>query len=255
MILLAHPTGNTFFRAAARALHAQGWLQELHSCICWDQHLLHSHLLPAAIAAQLSRRSYPDVPLSLQYSHPWREVARLLTPALPLVKRHEIGPLSVDAVYRSFDRHVAARLPKVLGLRAVYAYEDGALSTFQAAKALRLRCLYELPIGYWKSARHIFAEEAELQPHWANTLTGLGDSASKMARKDAELAHADAVIVATQFVRHTLESHQACSVPIHVLPYGAPPPTTHPLRGPTSGPLRVLFVGSLGQRKGLSYLL
>jgi glycosyltransferase involved in cell wall biosynthesis len=207
------------------------------------------------MAARFARRSYPDVPLDVQHSHAWREAARLLTPALPLLKNHEKGPLSIDAVYRSFDHHVAARLPKLDGLRAVYAYEDGALNTFKAAKDLQISCLYELPIGYWKSAREIFAEEADRQPAWANTLTGLRDSDAKLARKDGELAQADAVIVASQFVRHTLERHQACSVPIHVLPYGAPPPTTKPMRNHSSGPLRVLFVGSLGQRKGISYLL
>jgi len=255
MLLLAHPTGNANVRAAAKAFHTAGWLRELHSCICWDQHSLPARLLPASMAALLSRRSYPDVPLDVQHSHPWQEVARLLTPALPLLKNHEIGSLSIDAVYRSFDRDVATRLPKVDGLRAVYAYEDGALNTFKAAKALQISCLYELPIGYWKSAREIFAEEADRQPAWANTLTGLRDSDAKLARKDGELAQADAVIVASQFVRHTIESHQACTVPIHVLPYGAPPPTSNPMRGLRSGALRVLFVGSLGQRKGMSYLL
>lgn len=257
MLLLAHPTGNTFSRAAARAFHGQGWLQEFHTCFIWDPSSPLARLLPPGLAAQLNRRSFPDVPRSLQHSHPWRELLRLaaLDRSLPWLKRHEQGPLSIDAIYRSFDRHVASGLSSIQGLQAVYAYEDAALHTFQAAKGQGLRRLYDLPIGHWRSAQQIFAEERDLQPTWACTLTGLGDSTAKLARKDEELALADAVIVPSQFVRATLLEHQACAAPIHVVPFGSPPGLSAPPPTPINGPLRVLYVGSLGQRKGLSYLL
>ena len=245
-------------RAAARAFHASGLLQELDSCICWIPESALSRILPPSLATQLQRRAFPGIPAALQHSHPWRELLRLagVGRRLPWLQRHERGPLSIDAIYHSFDRHVAKRLPYLLGLQAVYAYEDGALQTFQAAQSLGLRRFYDLPIGYWRSARQIFAEERDLQPSWACTLTGLADSPAKLARKDEELALADAVIVASSFVRSTLECHQACPAPIHVVPFGSPPPiaVVPPARA-AHAPLRVLYVGSLGQRKGLSYAL
>ena len=256
-LLLAHPTGNTFFRAAARAFHSAGWLRELHSCICWDQTSHFSQRLPQSLVDQLQRRSFDDVPIHLQHSHPWREVGRLASASLPLGWRrgHVQGPFSVDGVYRSFDRHVAARLPQLNGLEAVYAYEDGALRTFQAARALGLRRIYDLPIGYWRAARQIFEEEAQHKPEWACTLTGLNDSPAKLARKDQEIQLAELVIVPSEFVRSTLVEHHAPAAPITVVPFGSPAPRPDlPVR-PNSGPLRVLYVGSLGQRKGLSYAL
>jgi len=257
MLLLAHPTGNTFFRAAARAFYRQGWLQELHSCLCWDDHSFLARLLPSSLALQLSRRSFKDVPLSLQHSHPWREVLRLCAgdSHLPWLQRHERGPLSVDAVYRSFDRYVAARLPSVRGLRVVYAYEDAALQTFQAAQSTGLSRIYDLPIGHWRAAQHIFQEERDLQPEWACTLTGLADSAEKLARKDQELELADVVVVPSDFVRTTLLNQPICHAPIRVVPFGSPPCLTEPPQPRADGILRVLYVGSLGQRKGLSYAL
>ena len=255
MLLLSHPTGNANVRAAARSLHTAGWLQELHSCICWDSQAPLAKLLPPSVAFQLARRSFSDVPISLQHSYPWRELLRLGAPWVPLLRRHERGPLSIDAVHRSFDRYVAKRLPNLPGLRAVYAYEDCALRTFQAAEKLGLNRIYDLPIGYWRAARQIFEEERELQPEWACTLTGLKDSPTKLARKDQELQLSDRVVVASAFVRSTLLLHNACTAPIAVVPYGAPPPLAQLTHTASGGPLKVLFVGSLGQRKGLSYAL
>jgi starch synthase len=257
MLLLAHPSGNTFFRAAARTFHSCGWLQELHSCICWNSTSPLARVLPDALANQLARRCFAEVPASLQHSHPWRELARLALPhhLLTPLHRHETGALSVDGVYRSFDRQVAARLPKLPTVRAVYAYEDAALHTFQAAQDRGVRRLYDLPIGHWRSAQRIFAEERDLQPDWACTLTGLNDSPAKLARKDEELVLADAVIVPSGFVRATLEKLPESVAPIHVVPFGAPPPQATVPHTLSHGPLRVLYVGSLGQRKGLSYAL
>lgn len=257
MLLLAHPSGNSFFRAAARSFHHAGWLRELHSCICWDQHLFLARYLPRRLTAQLARRSFDDVPLHLQHSYPWREVARLASAALPLawLSRHEYGSFSLDAVYRSFDRHVARTLPSLSGLQAVYAYEDGARFTFEAARSLGLRRIYDLPIGYWRAARAIFEEEKDLQPEWASTLTGLNDSSAKLARKDDELQLADLVIVPSQYVHTTLSTYNATSAPIAVVPFGSPAPRVNLPAPRLTGPLRVLYVGSLGQRKGLSYAL
>jgi len=257
MLLLAHPTGNTFSRAAARAFFANGWLQEFHTCFRWNPSTPLARLLPSTLAAQLSRRSFTDIPQELQRSHPWRELLRLaaVDRHLPWLTRHERGPLSIDAIYRSFDRHVAARLPVLKGLNAVYAYEDGALRTFQEAQGLGLRRIYDLPIGYWRAAQRIFQEERELQPAWACTLTGLNDSDAKLERKDQELELADLVVVPSEFVRSTLIEHGASAAPIAVVPFGSPLPLSEPPIGSTTGPLRVLYVGSLGQRKGLSYAL
>lgn len=257
MLLIAHPSGNTFFRAAARSFYSAGWLQELDSCICWDADSLLAHRLPSALSIQFARRSFNDVPLVLQHSYPWRELGRMLSAslALPWLRRHEQGPFSIDAVYRSFDRHVAERLPYLNALQAVYAYEDAALLIFESSIRLGLRRIYDLPIGYWRAAQEIFQVERELQPEWACTLTGLKDSPEKLARKDQELQLADLVVVPSEFVRTTLLQHNACRSTIAVVPFGSPLPLVVPPQSPRTGPLRVLYVGSLGQRKGLSYAL
>ena len=257
MILLAHPTGNTNFRAAARAIHSQGMLRELDSCICWNPNVPLARFVPKSIRNQLARRAFTDVPLFLQRGHPLREVLRLSSSKyyVDWLHQHEKGLLSLDAIYRSFDRHVANRLSSVNCLSGVYAYEDGALNTFTTAKTLGLACLYDLPFGYWRSAQELFREERDLKPEWAATLFGLGDSPDKLKRKDAELSLADAVIVPSQFVRSTLLTSPVRPAIIEVVPFGSPPPIAKIPETQKGGPLRVLYVGSIGQRKGISYAL
>ena len=257
MLLIAHPTGNANFRAAASAFFARRWLQELHSCVCWNENSPLAKYLPSQVNNQLKRRSFLEIPLNLQHSHPWRELCRVITADLnlPWLQSHEIGPFSRDAVHISFDRYVSSRLKRLQNLRVVYAYEDGAFKSFQEANKLGIRRIYDLPIGYWRAAQETFAEERELQPGWACTLDGLKDSSAKNRRKEQELLFADLVIVPSQFVKSTLSSSEVDASQIAVIPYGSPPALIEPTTPKLGFPLRVLYVGSLGQRKGLSYAL
>lgn len=258
MILFSHPTGNANVRHAALGLHRAGLLGEFWTCVNYRETPLLRHLLPRSVARQLSRRTFPDELAARIRTFPLRELGRLLAPraGLRALVHHERGPLSVDAVYRSLDRKVSERVASGR-FTGVYAYEDGARESFRVATHHDLLRIYDLPIGYWRAARAILSEEAELQPEWAMTLHGNLDSAQKTARKDAELHQANLVIVASSFTLRTLEYAPEFRGSVVMIPYGAPelgdlPPANR--RTNRSPKLRVLFVGSLGQRKGLSYL-
>ena len=256
-LLLSHPTGNANVRAAAHAFYSAGWLSEFDSCLCWNSRNVFAEMLPKSLRKELNRRSFNEIPLCLQQSHPWREIGRLLSVRFSITPflAHESGFFSADRVFQSFDRSVASALFNNPDLDAVYAYEDSALITFKAAKSLGIKRIYELPIGYWQAARSILQEEAELVPEWSPTLTGLFDSPAKLDRKDAELQHAEMIIVASSFVKKTLDLYKATQLPVHVISYGSPAPVSSSVTPRVKSPLRVLFVGGLSQRKGLSYLL
>ncbi len=162
---------------------------------------------------------------------------------------------SIDAVYRSMDLHVAdqVRNGDLKNAAAVYAYEDGAASSFQASKIKGLKCLYDLPIGYWRSARKFLAMEREHRPEWASTLTGFLDSDTKLARKDEELRLADHIFVASSFTAETLKEYPGKLAPVSIIPYGFPdinPGKTYNMDQNT--PLKLLFIGGLSQRKGIA---
>jgi len=161
----------------------------------------------------------------------------------------------VDAVYRALDRRVARRLRSLPKLKAVYGYDDGALETFRVAKAAGLLTIYEHPITHWRKVRQIQEEEAELHPEWIPTLGALRDTAEKFSRKDEELALADVILVASTFSKDSLALAPRLSAKIHVIPYGAPSVADSMCPDSGRGKLRILFVGGLGQAKGLGYLL
>lgn len=252
MILLSHPTGNENVRQVARALADAGLLEEFWTSINWDPNSPINRYLPRGLRELFGRRAFPETVRERTRSRPFRESARLLLPPNSPLTRHEKGWLSVDAVLRAQDRAVARRVQSG-SFRAVYAYEDCAAETFAIAKARGIRTIYDLPIGYFRAAQQIFAEEREREPDWAPTLTGARDSGEKLARKEKELELADCVAVASTFTAETLRG-ASVRPRVEIIPYGAPPPATGEI-GLHTGKLRILFAGSLGQRKGLSYAL
>lgn len=203
---------------------------------------------------QAARRRFAVDPKLIHLS-PWRELLRL-TPqpsAFRWLTAHETGLASVFQVYQALDRSVARFVLKSSGIDAVYAYEDGALATFQAAKSRGRICYYDLPIAYYALGRRICEEESERLPQWAPTMSGLQDSPEKLARKDEELKLADRIVVPSLFVQRSLPEWVDPDKVVFA-PFGSP--VVSPQREKDSeaadGPLRVLFLGSMTQRKGLA---
>ncbi len=188
----------------------------------------------------------------------WPEVGRLL---LQRFARQNRGSslnkyFSVENTYGSLDRMVAKRLLSGEYFTGVYAFEDGALNSFLAAKRSKAVCFYDLPIGYWRSYRSIMTDEAERLPEWASTLGGKDDPVWKLEQKDRELELADVIILASTFTQQTLALYPGeLRKKVFSIPYGAPPPSPRRSLTTKREPIKVLYVGSLGQRKGISYLL
>jgi alpha-maltose-1-phosphate synthase len=255
-VLISHPTGNQNLRNALRSLVENKMLAEFWTTVAWDGDSPWNKLLPLGVRAQLARRTYADVPKDLVKCVPWREMVRLSARHLALedLLCSNERAFSVIGMYRQFDRQVAKRLER-LNIDAVYAYEGGALRTFQEARRLGIVSVYELPSGYWYWERDLLSAEAERNPEFAGLHPKLTDSPGHMRWKDEELQLADVVFVASQHVRRTLNG----VVPdekIRVINYGAPPvQPSREIPRDSGVPLKVLFVGALIQRKGIGYLL
>ncbi|CAA6693500.1 MULTISPECIES: glycosyltransferase family 4 protein [unclassified Lentimonas] len=253
-IAIAHPTGNTFSRAAAEAFQRNDLLDTFHTCIA----------IGNDSGNPLSKRLYAqrrcEIPQAYLKTRPARELTRLILQKkdwLPNLRKHETGAFCVDSIYHDLDQHVAKSLEQQAKKpAAIYAYEDGALASFIAARNCGIPRIYDLPIGYWRAARRIQSEEALRLPDWASTMPALIDSESKLERKDEELKLCEQIIVASRFTAETLKEAPFDLPTPYIIPYGCPPPRKDVSpKSDASKPLRVLYVGGLSQRKGVAYLL
>ncbi len=257
-IVVSHPTGNEFSKAAIQGFAGAQLLQSYYTAIA---------SFPGSVLERFGRlRGFSDIrrrsldPSLSKYVHvrPWKELARLVAikAGNKALTAHEKGIYSVDKVYADLDNYVAKRLDgeKKHGATAVYAYEDGALLSFRKARELQLKTVYDLPIGYWRTMHQLLEKERDANPEWGMTLTGLKDSTAKLEKKDREIAFADIIIVASSFTKETLNAYPYSLPSVFTVPYGFPEAKKKAYRPINGSKIKLLFVGGLSQRKGLSYL-
>lgn len=263
MIFLSHPTGNANVRAIAKGLASKGILYQFNTTIAAFPGNIWFILGGFGPLAEFRKRNFDTILQPLTKSYPWYELGRSLANKLKIksLVKHESGKFSIDQIYIRFDKQVARKLlnAKKNGVTAVYAYEDGALETFKVAKKLGLICIYDLPIAYWEIGRKLMLEEAIRLPNWAETLGGgIKDSPKKLERKRKELELADIVVGPGSFVLNSLpewaKNKKTIQSPFGSPKFIEPSCTKESISMEISKPLRILFVGSMGQRKGLGDL-
>ena len=255
-VLLSRTTPNENSRNALKSLVENGMLAEFWTTFVWNPKSIWNSFLPDKFRKQLSRRTIPEAPPELVKSVPWREVVRLGARGTPLQKWLCSGerPFSVDGMGSNFDAQVAQRLRQIRP-DIVYGYDNATLHTFREAKKAGTTTVFEYTSGYWRWERRLFVEEAECNPDFAGILPGLMDSAPHRQRTEEELRLADFIIVPSRHVRETFRGIVS-DEKIRVVPYGAPPvPKEKRVSQDAKRALKVLFAGSLIQRKGISYLL
>lgn len=259
-LIIHHSQGNANVRASAIGFAEAGLLSEFHTSIaCFKGSFLDS-IASLSFLSEIRRRRFDSSLKPFTHTSPAIEFGRLLSLRAGFHKftKQETGIFCVEAATRSLDKKVALSLKKAgkNGISAVYAYEDGALFSFREARRMGLKCFYDLPTGYWRAKLRILEEEKKRFPEWENTIPGLFDSMDKLARKDEEIKLADRIFVASRFTASTLKDFPGTLPPVQVIPYGFP--TVGPGRDYASNisplPIKLLFVGSLSQQKGIANL-
>ncbi|HEY6977148.1 MAG TPA: glycosyltransferase family 4 protein [Chitinophagaceae bacterium] len=257
-LILSHPTGNANVRAVAVGFMEADLLYKFHTSIASFSGNMLDIISALGPLKEIRRRAFDSILEPVTKMYPWLEIGRLMSSKARISRliQHETGPFSIDAVYRNIDRRVASTLHfgSKNGAKAVYAYEDGARCTFKEAKKLGLKCFYELPIGYWRTAKLLLEAEKERWPDWASTITGFDDSETKLGYKDEELLQADRIFVASTFTAKTLKDFPGNLAPVDIIPYGFPEVNDKRIYSGVTHKLKLLFVGSLSQRKGIADL-
>ena len=112
------------------------------------------------------------------------------------------------------------------------------------------------PIAHNGFQARFYAEEAQLQPRYAAALPKMEQLPQEYSEQlDAECALADCILVGSSFVRRAFIEMGYDERKIAVAPYGVDTELFTPGQTPRQdGVFRALFVGQIGQRKGMSYL-
>lgn len=263
-VVVFHPSTAPFVQQAARAVHEAGWLDRFYTAVRNDPASVWQRVACASAATigrdlrrQLARRSVTEVPPALVTSYPIRELIRLAVGAV------DRGGRVTDLVWEwaepGFDRKVARQLRP--GLRGVYGFEYSSLATFQQARALGLKAIYDVPapepVFVQEMLNREIAAFPELHtPYHAHTEKR---EARRIARRRAEWHAADLVIAASEFTKATYVAAGLEGSRVRIVPYGAPPAAgrDEALRAPKNPaePLTFLWAGTFSIRKGAHYLL
>ena len=241
--VVSHPTGNTFIRALLNQLNNQNQLEKFFTTIGAGE-----GANPWITSLYREKRQYaiPDKIISRQWIP---EVARLLLKGNQAKKRQR-----ADQSYIALDNKVSLALSNHPS-QVLHAYEDGCSSSFARAKELGIKCSYELPIAHWATVRRLLAQEAERQPEWEPTLESTREPEEKLYRKEEEIRLADRISCPSQFVLDSIPLEIRQKTPCQISPFGSPPgESVHLETSSKNDSLKLLFVGSMSQRKGLADL-
>jgi glycosyltransferase involved in cell wall biosynthesis len=244
----------------ALALAEAGKLESLVTDLYWPAEgrvaTLAERLIGSRGATLVRARNHPELRGKSVKTRPGAGIISLALDKLPRAP----FPLRARATRWTDDRlgHLAGQRAKRSGA-GILSYSYYGHSAFSAAGPSVARWLFQLH-PHPASMRRILLRELADYPQCAESLQkewelALPEQQFDMLCEETQMAHN--WIVASSFTRQTLIENGAPAERIHVAPYGVELERFQPTytRPGEQGPLRILFAGTINQRKGIAYLL
>lgn len=136
-----------------------------------------------------------------------------------------------------------------------WGFQGSCLFSMRAARRAGRVAVAEFATAHVTRAMRLLSQEAERHPEWADSISNLYFPDWYRERLEQEPHAADVCLAASEFTRQSLLEVGVPAAKVKVLPLGADLADFTPTERPATGPFRVLFVGGVGQRKGIKYLL
>lgn len=258
-VVVANPSSTPESVHAASALARAGLLSRYYVpvAITTAQEATIQRLLPKAIARpvlrELRRRTLPEgvPPECVRRVAAVTDLQRVAASRLHLPTK-----VRTRLAYRhraAFDREVAGRLRN--GDRALFGMLGTATESVRAARRVGVKTLLDSQISHFGWLRDLMREEAMLVPEYAATLQFHDVRDSVIAAYQVELELADCIFVLSSHARRTFLERGADDSKLIDMPLGVDLELFSPRPREDDGVFRILFVGQVTQRKGLSYLV
>jgi glycosyltransferase involved in cell wall biosynthesis len=257
-VVVANPSSTPEATHSAAALAKTGLLSRYHVPLATTpRQERRVGRLPGPVARpilrELRRRALPPAipPDAARATATFADLRRVLATRLGRPQ-----PARDRLAYRhraAFDAAVARRLQATDG--AIFAIAGAAQRTTARARGLLVPSAVDCPLGHHESVRSLMREEARINPEWAGTLQ-VHDFPDRLIEAHVEeLNNADLLLVLSTYSRGTLLERGLDETRIVITPPGVDLELFRPGERVEDGVFRVLFVGQVTQRKGLSYLV
>lgn len=212
-----------------------------------------SLLVPSNARSRLINRSKEGLPSNRVTTSPLAELLYVSSARVPWLRGYAKNMM--EWRNERFDTFVAD-LVACLEPAAVACYDGCALRTFQCAEHFGTLRWLDQAIGDIRSGLKLLHEEAELSPEFADG-EDIVVPQHIVDRCAQETLLADMVLAGSDYVKTTLMAHSVPAQRIRVIPYGVDIKRFTPVRSRAFDRerLRLLFVGQIGLRKGVRYLL
>lgn len=256
-IAFSHPIGNPNAANALTAFSEAKLLQFVVTSFYVKKVFL-EFLLPNGIKNEIRRRSWINCNDEKIYSFPIFEILRVFLNRSGLTKALNFNNDSLaNLIFKNIDiKFSEVLLSTFLEVAGIYAYEDGAATSFEIAKHKNLITFYDLPTLHYKEVRRIQEEESLLYPEFKSKFSALFEPQWKIDRKEKELNLADKIIVASCATKDSLIKNNLPEEKIKVIPYGVSlGQVISREQKEKKEYLDLLYVGRLTPSKGVHYLI
>ncbi len=196
-------------------------------------------------------------------SHPELNLERVSTfnaiPMLALVMMRRSGLISTGTWYRlthpRFQRQVT-NIAQHEEIKALVCSDGCAFEIFHHLANSEVKLVLDMSTPHPQTVKRIMAEEQELWPDLKEPLAPLSPTGARFEQVCQEAIVTDYIVAGSNFVRNSCVENGIARDKIFVLPYGTDIENFRPWAvSSTRQSFRILFVGRIGQLKGIRYLL
>jgi glycosyltransferase involved in cell wall biosynthesis len=245
-VILSHVAKNHAYETAI-GFQKKGWLKKFYTSFYAKKNPPFSQksfirLLPSSLRSKMSNRYHEELDEALVASYFFPEIMERLRPLRQAFGAYQMMNLKSSL----FDRRVSL---SDLSCDVFHGFEAAVLYSMRAAKKCGAIAVLDQPIFHHEVSRDIMQEE---YANWGIAPPPfLKSRDTNIIRKELEIAEADYVMVPTERIAKDFEARGKKAI---IVPYGFNSQRFQ-IKAKEDGVFRVIFVGIIGLRKGVVYLL